>query len=448
LAPALSALALLALAACSRGSGFRTVVLVTIDTLRADHVGAYGYPRPTTPFLDSLAAGGVLFEAAYASSSHTAPSHATMFTGLYPEEHGVLQNGARLAEGQFTTLAEVMSQAGFRTGAFSAVGFLKQISQGFQHIDTWRSPPGSKRTRWAEETVSAALDWVGDRAARERVFLWVHLFDVHEHDLREGPHTELLHRVTQLDQEDGTAFAEYLRRVYPGGRVKRRQRVDLDYYDAQLAYVDRHIGRLYDRIADLREGPSLWVITSDHGEGLGNHGLRGHGRHLYNEQLRVPFIVHSSVPAWPPGRVGRLVRLVDLLPTIGVLAGASSHERRIEGVSLVPLLESPDASVPIDLVFAQRRPSEERPWLSELVLAAQGGRYKYIYHSERGDELYDLEADPRELINRVSDHRVEAARLKRWLLERYERMRQSRAGSSDEIAPEHLEELRSLGYID
>ena len=443
----------LATAGCSRPPDFRTVVLVTIDTLRADHVGVYGYPRPTTPFLDSLSETGVVFESAYSSSSHTAPSHATLLTALYPEAHGVLRNGSRLAPDRFETLAENLGDQGFESGAFTAVGFLRQLTEGFHHVDAHAIERGTKEFRLAEDTVTAALDWVAGRDDDRKLFLWIHLYDVHAHHRRDGPHVEFLRRLNEHVEADPEPFGAYLERTYGHRAVGRRVQEHLIHYDAQLAYTDRQIERLYRGVEKARSGASLWIVTSDHGEGLGNHGIMGHGRNLYVEQLRVPLIVHSSPNVWGPSRVDRMVRLVDIYPTVRELVAEAQEPSEketvpIDGVSLVPLLEAPDAQVSIDAVFAQRRPSDGRSWRDELVLAAQSEREKYIYHSGRVDEYYDLVVDPYERVNLIEEDRPEAARLKDWVLREYARMHEGRPETSPEIEPEHLEELRALGYID
>jgi arylsulfatase A-like enzyme len=167
----------------------RNVILVTIDTLRADHVGAYGYPRPTTPFLDDLAGRGVLFENAFSSSSHTAPSHATMFTSVYPQAHGVLENGTALPE-DLDTLAETLRDNGYQTAAFTSVRFLELLGRGFEHFDADRRLGGG--------TVTAARGWLAsDRDADRPLFLWVHVYDVHQYEIRDAGDTGFLEKMRQ-----------------------------------------------------------------------------------------------------------------------------------------------------------------------------------------------------------------------------------------------------------
>jgi arylsulfatase A-like enzyme len=222
-----------------------------------------------------------------------------------------------------------------------------------------------------------------------------------------------------------------------------------------LAYVDDQLAQLFASIEASETGrDTQWVITSDHGEGLGNHGYTGHGRYLYDEQLRVPLILYPGNPATPGTRIAPMVRTVDLHPTVVELAGleAPKLSQQMEGVSLVRLLEAPEAPLPIDYVYAQRRPSDEarakRGWEDGLVIAAQNLEEKYIFYEARADEYFDLTHDPGERVNLASERPTEAEALRRWLLETYSRVRAARPGEEQQIQPEFLEELRALGYVE
>ncbi len=226
-------------------------------------------------------------------------------------------------------------------------------------------------------------------------------------------------------------------------------------YDALLAYVDDQLSQLFASIEESEtERDTQWVITADHGEGLGNHGLMGHGRYLYEEQLRVPLILYPGDPATPGTRVAPMVRTVDLYPTLVELAGLEAPElsQEMEGVSLVRLLEAPEALLPIDYVYAQRRPSDDgraqRGWEEGLVIAAQNLDEKYIYYETRPDEYFDLTIDPDERVNLIGERPIEAEALRRWLLEKYSQMRAARPDEEQVIEPEFLEELRALGYVE
>lgn len=412
---------------------YRNVVLVTIDTLRADHLSSYGYPHPTSPFIDSLAQRGVLFENALAATSHTAPSHATMFTSLNPESHGVHVNGTRMPEGM-DTLASALGRHGYETAAFTGIRFLELVADGFDHFGIGN--------RQASRVVDRAIAWLDKQHSGAPVFLWVHLYDVHQHQVTKGPHQEFSAQVRAGDVNGEEAS---------GRRVSRRLRKRLLTYDARIAYVDDQVERLFDAVeSGGLEGDTLWVITSDHGEGLGDHGYMGHGKYLYSEQLHVPLILFPAPGATAGARIEGLSRLLDLRPTVfDLLKLEDPRASQHEGVSLAPYVLRPGASVDINFSYSQRRPAEGRKgWVPGLVIAAQTPEWKYIYNETREDEVYDLRSDPQEKTNLAGQELREAEQLRRWLLTQYRDMHENRPADAGEIEPEFLEELKALGYVD
>ena len=439
---------------------FDNVVLVTIDTLRADHLGTYGYPRPVSPFLDSLAAEGVRFDRAVAASSHTAPSHTSIFTSQFPARHGVLFNGVNLQPG-IPTLASTFRDAGFDTAAFVSVRFLRGSARGFE-TRNFHSKAGH---RSAERTVDRALEWLESREGDARFLLWVHLFDVHSSQKEGRPPADLLEEMRQdarardgelkrfLVQEHGIppSFLALEARRFEGRELERIHR-----YDALIASVDRELRRLFEGLDGMPSGSrTLWVVTADHGEGLGNHHYGGHGKHLYSEQIRVPLIFHGGANGFTPKTIDQQVRHVDLFPTIAELAGLDlqSADLELEGRSLVPLLDGLglDGTEP---AFAQRRPADslriKGGWPDELVLVAESDRFKYILHSEADDELYDLEADPLELENLIGTGLPEERELSSWLARKYQFMVEHPLTTDPEgvqIESEYVEELKALGYL-
>lgn len=415
---------------------FDNVVLITIDTLRVDHLGAYGYPRATSPFIDSLAADGVLFRNAFSASSHTAPAHTSMLTSLSPARHGVLKNGVALSD-NVETLAGVLSQHSFESAAFTSVSFLQGIGGDFDHLDA--------QARTGGETVEAALSFLRQRRSEKRLFLWVHLYDVHRHTKSGRVPKRFRDRVLETP-------APPLRR--PGSERNAFQRRDLDRYDGRVAYVDSEIQTLYEAMQSCCvEGSALWIITSDHGEGLGDHDHMGHGRYLYNEQVHVPLVLHAPDGQLPVSEVDALARHIDLMPTVLELVSLPAFEadQSMEGRSLVPHLDSAEGAMPVEIAFSQRRPTDEMRaelgWEEGLVITAQSLEAKYIYNEGRDDEFYDLETDPHELENLMEENRPEAERLKRWLMQSYAEMQKNSPGEPSEIQPEFVDELRALGYI-
>ncbi len=465
LGAAILALIVVSVVGCSpapeTAKSFDNVVLVTIDTLRADHLGAYGYPRPVSPFIDSLAAAGVRFDRAISSSSHTAPSHTSIFTSQYPARHGVLFNGVKLQPG-IPTLASTFREAGFETAAFVSVSFLRGSARGFSKR-SFHSRAGFRR---AERTVDEALKWLERRDEGKRLLLWMHLFDVHSSNDKARPPADLLEVMRQDSQQRGDELRQILIREqgipedflteeedrFDGGGALER----FDRYDAQIASVDRELRRFFEGMeSSTRDSRTLWVVTADHGEGLGNHEYIGHGKLLYSEQIRVPLILYSGDEQIAPRTIDQQVRHVDLLPTIAELAGVEldAETLELEGRSLVTLVQGAQIGQG-EPAFAQRRPAGESKsrlgWSKELVLAAEAERFKYILHSEGEDELYDLESDPLELENLIGTGLPAERELAEWLARKYQWMVEhplSESPGGVQIEAEYVEELKALGYL-
>ncbi|MGE5838080.1 MAG: sulfatase-like hydrolase/transferase [Acidobacteriota bacterium] len=363
------------------------ILLVTIDTLRWDHVGAYGDSRAATPVLDSLARRGAKFETAVAHVALTAPSHASMLTGLIPPRHGVRDNGAFALPANLQTLASRFAEAGYDTAAFVSGFPLDRrfgFSTGFAVYDDWlpRGPGAGSRAyveRRADDTTTRVLGWIDGRAQSNRDpgsvrpwFLWVHYFDPH------------------AAYEPPPEFA---------ARFPDRP------YDGEIAFVDAQLGRLVQRLdqgGDLAR--TIVLVTADHGESLGEHGEQTHGTFVYDATLRVPLIVAG--PGISAGTTLRVVaRGVDVMPTLLDLAGIRI-DAGLDGRSLRPALggqSMPDASVYLEGLVAERHLGWA-PLYGIRTLA-----FKYIDAPTR--ELYDLSADASEVTNRIDDHRDRAGAL-------------------------------------
>jgi len=330
------------------------VLLVSMDTTRADHLSAYGYPRPTSRFLTSLAEQGVRVEAAYSPSATTGPSHASLFTALPPIAHGVRKNGHTLAD-PHETLAERLSSAGYETGAVVSSFVLSRefgYDQGFADYDddVSRADTPEATMVWegrtvdgrfygsADDTTDRALRWLRERSHPEDpFFLFVHYFDPHDPYLPP---------------------ADYRPPFDPTRKEALKLNRTIFLYDTLLAFTDREIGRLLEALE--REGladDTLVVVTGDHGEGLMTHGHMYHGVHVYEEAVRVPLIVR-----WP-GRVpaGRVVAapfaIVDLAPAILELAGVESADALGARGLAARLLGEPVEDAPAERVaHASARP--------------------------------------------------------------------------------------------
>lgn len=301
-----------------RASERPSVLLVSIDTLRADHVGAYGAAHAQTPGIDALAESGVLFEQAFAPVPLTLPSHATLLTGLEPPRHGVRHNGIHRL-GEVDTLAQRLAGAGYRTGAFVGSFVLSAgtgLSRGFARYDDTMSrqsfSQGVFLERSAEEVTEAALRWL--REAEGPTFAWVHYYDPH------------------LEHRAPAEFSE---------RFPERP------YDAEIAYVDQQLGRLVEAFRRrFGEERALVVVTADHGESRGEHGEQTHGYTLHDGVLRVPLLVSGG--AAPAGRrIGEVVGVVDVAPTILSLLGLPPL-READGRDLAALWAETAAGVASD----------------------------------------------------------------------------------------------------
>jgi len=426
------------------------VVLVTLDTTRADHLGCYGYARRTSPRLDALASEGTVFLHAQAQASVTPVSHASIFTGRFPYRHGLRclhgRWGTRLNE-DVPTLAEMLRSQGYRTGAFISAfpaGSAFGLERGFEVFDeafdgeASRSGTGVVRTGAAQRTAAAtnrrAFDWIDETAAETDapLFVWAHYFDPHD---------------LELVPED----ASFLER-FPADPGDPKSPF-VAKYDGEILYMDEQLGRLIDRVRSLGR-PTLVAVVGDHGEGLGQHDWWGHGI-LYQEQIRVPFVLHG--PGVPSGvRVESLVRTVDVVPTL--LAGIGivlEDASTVDGVDLGPLVrgEARDLGL-VSYADSLNMLGYRVPWSDEVLdekrdqlFALTEGRWKYIHYrlGSRPDELYDLEADPRETADLAAARPDVAARMKRELLDRG--ILRAEIGTEGAMDPREVERLKALGYI-
>jgi arylsulfatase A-like enzyme len=375
------------------------VVFVSVDTLRADALGTYGSPVPT-PVIDRLGREGVVFEQAYAPVPFTAPTHATLFTGLEPLRHGLDYNGQRLITGP-ATLAERFAEGGYATAAFVSSFVLERRfgwDRGFEHFDddfpeegaSWdTSLPGFWHLhhlqgfdRPAATTTDAAAAWL--ETVEEPFFLFVHYFDPH------GPYRPPASFDSRVA---GDAVALAGRSV--SGTSASALRELLRLYHGEVLYVDFELGRLLEAVERRTSRPPLVLVTADHGEGLGQHNLIGHNANLYDELLRVPLIFH-----WPavlePARVMGSVGLADVAPTLVDLAGLPPLVGA-DGASLATVLDGHGEQTARPL-YAHRQadPKASRdPHLHSL----RSGRWKYIRAINGDDELYDLQEDPGESRN-------------------------------------------------
>jgi choline-sulfatase len=351
-------------------AGFN-VLLVTLDTTRADHLGCYGYPTARTPNLDALAHGGLQFAQAIAPAPLTMPSHTTMLTGEDPPTHGVRDNGFRLADGH-TTLATILADRGYTTAAFVSSFVLDKrfgLAQGFQTYDGIRATDADTREavgaadanrRPAAEVTSAALAWLDHAGRAAQPFLaWIHYFDAHFPYLPPREYAE-----------------QFPRRPY----------------DAALAYIDTEFGRV---LAALRQDGldrrTLVIVAGDHGEGLEQHGEPTHGYLIYDSTMHVPLILYNRTLFGRPRIIAdRVVGLADITPTVLDLLGIPAPGP-FDGRLLLSEPPDPDRAIYIETLASRLN----NGWASLHGLRRLND--KYILAPE--PEYYDLRTDPRELHN-------------------------------------------------
>ncbi|MBN2586144.1 MAG: sulfatase [Candidatus Fermentibacteraceae bacterium] len=393
---ALAAIPLLLILSCGRGDVEGTpdlnVVLVIIDTLRADHIGYWGYDRGTTPCLDSLAAAGTAWMETQAQSSWTLPSVASILTGLTPREHGAGYAGGELfgLSSSIRTLQGILHSRGWRSCGIFNVIFLNEdfgFHRGFDHFDC-RGITENSSTRRAGETVDTAIQWLEGLAEDDKFLLVVHFYDPHIPYDPPPPYDVM------FSDEGGTGGAGYSGLVMDTILAVNRGEASLslhglrmmtDLYDGEVAYTDGQIGRLFNYLTETGlSDRSLVIVTADHGEEFLEHSGLEHGRTLYQEVLHVPLIL--SGPGVPAGAIRtEPCAQVDILPTVLSYLG----------------LEIPAGPSGIDLLGGSGAGSRDLPssnlmWSAPAASVRRDDR-KIIWKAEDGGtEFYDLSEDPME----------------------------------------------------
>ncbi len=420
-APLLIALALAAAGCARHGAGTcDSLVLITIDTLRADHVSCYGHSPVPTPNIDAVAGRGARVERAWTSTPLTTPAHASILTGLYPPSHGVRNNARFCLPDDVTTLAEILAARGLRTAAFVGsftTSRLFGLGQGFETFDDdMGNDSGGRRRaeRPGDEVAARAVAWLEGHASKP-FFLWVHLYD---------PHTPY------VPPPDFAAR-------YPS-----------DPYSGEVAFADVQVGRVLKALQDMGASPRTVVVAmSDHGEGLDTHGEAEHGFLLYEETLRVPFVIEAPGKVAPGTTIRGVASVVDLVPTVlGLLSVPQPG-----GLQGEDLLAAPDPKKPPRTVYAETLyPHEEFGW--SALYACRREDLKVIEAPQR--ELYDLSADPAERHDLSSSRAGETREMIDDLHETAGRLvdpaRLAAAiglGAESGMDPETVTRLESLGYV-
>ncbi|HMA54182.1 MAG TPA: sulfatase-like hydrolase/transferase [Acidobacteriota bacterium] len=420
-AAALSA-ALIAVPSCSSkapadASGMNLLV-ITLDTTRADALGLYGDPHAVSPRIDELGRTGLVFEACYTPVPLTLPAHCSLFTGRYPVAHQVRNNGTYVLPPSERTLAAVLKDRGYETAAFVAsftVASKFGLGRGFdlydEDFETGTVIVDYTAEIPADRVTGKFTRWL-DRRTGGKFFSWIHFYDAHAPYV---PHGEA------GPAGDGSPWS---------------------LYEGEVRFVDTHVGRIVQALRDkgLYENTVI-VIVGDHGEAFGEHKERGHGIFCYEESLRVPLIIHNPRLFKTPKAVSGRLSLVDIMPGLLDLFKAPA-DAAIQGRSFWPLVEGKEEGrreIYFESLFGQ----EEFNWapLTGLI----DGPHKYI--SLPDAELYDLDADPKEAGNLLADHGETARAIDKKLAAFVERSASGTGASRRELSPSDVKKLTSLGYV-
>jgi arylsulfatase A-like enzyme len=424
----------------------RNLLLITIDTLRADRLGCYGWQDAQTPTLDSLAATGYLFESAHAQITSTIPSHASMMTSLYVRSHGVYAN-QQVLDGRAVTLAEVLDGSGYGTAAIlgiRALGARSGVTQGFQMEDAPDGPP-----RTAGEVTALAIPWLRRRAREGGSFLlWLHYYDPHlpyapPERFRRADPAFVGRFKTEITVADMMALGD--------GRIPLPTQPELRHawmlYDGEISYVDSEIARVLKVMRELGLARNTIVlVVADHGESHGDHGIFFDHFGLYDPTSRIPMIM--TIPGWAGGvRIRALVQSIDIMPTLLELLGLGLPQG-VEGVSLVPVLEEPGAEVNA-AAFSELTGNLQASVRTSAWKLISGIRSATLHAGETRSgsiELYNLRADPGETANVAGASPGQASALMRRL-EAWSRRREPRWGAPRRVDDETRKALEELGYL-
>ncbi len=422
---------------CRRVESPANLLLITLDTTRADHLGCYGYTNALTPALDSLAKNGVLFEQAYTPAPITLPAHTTMLTGLYPPEHGIRNNGKNSLNPQIPLLPEILSKRGYQTAAFIASTILDSkfgLSRGFDMYDDKSTAPANTSLsaitanddnlinyyRPATEITDAAIQWFSSMKKKHPFFCWVHFYDPHN---------------PRYDHKDifGNKFNSD--------------------YDAEIAFMDQQISRLLTFLQEKNLLQNTVIVAvGDHGESLGEHGENTHGLTVYNCVMRVPLIIAFPEKIKAGHRVTTTLPMTDLFPTILSMLSVNPQIYPKDDPRNLSLQTAIQRNVMTALAGKEIEP---RPWYGETYGTWENFRWsplqcyftaewKYILTAK--PELYNRVTDPGETNNIINSHSDISSNMQNSLTAFLKNIQPPLESSSIKLSAEERRSLESLGY--
>ena len=455
------------------------IMLIVMDTVRADHLSCYGYYRNTSPNLDAMAREGVIFTNAISPSPWTLPSHASMFTGLYPSQHGLNHRNFKLSP-QATTLADVLRNIGYQTVGFSCnpwVGKASGLDQGFEEFyEIWLPKDMPSIIRLGEKLLrlvnTGEMDkgaaqanlkikkWLGRWDRSKPFFIFVNYIEPHLGYYPPPPYNELFLEVSR-EKAEGVNQDPI---AYMARKVEMTEE-DFDIlkslYDGEIAYLDSRMGEIFSLMREMRIlDETLLIITSDHGENIGDHNLMDHQLCLYDSLIKVPLVIRYPKLISRGRTVSSPVQTVDILPTIfSILQDheTGNHLKGLPGKNILNTNNNVTRAVVAEYsrplltlrAFRSRFPEFNRmPHDREIKAFVKDG-VKYIWSSDGRDELYDLNQDPRESENIINKEPLKLSELRvslaRWVSSVSSRSTKARSATFDRATSE---KLRSLGYIE
>lgn len=444
----------------NKGKNDQNVILISIDTLRADHLGCYGYERDTSPNIDSLASESALFLNTYAPSPWTLPSHVSILTSLYGINHQVYYDDEKM-DSSIITLADILRQNHFFCSAFTGGGFVSSVYGFSKGFDTYDEGMGGVFHQDSAERVYGAVSGWLDRNRGKNFFLFIHTYQPHDPYACPYPYKTMF-----LDEDAKWRHINFL--GYLGGKKaifknlseEERQNA-IGLYDGEIRYTDEKlIGPLVEKLKEMAlYDQTMIIFTSDHGEEFYDHGGWGHGHSLYDESLKVPLIIKFPESKFRGEKFENIISLVDIMPTILEEMGLDFSDLILDGRSLMPVLKGKEKE---DRIFFADIGNNVLNSRIPQRAAMNSGKNKLIFNKRFSKEdlafflypppsldaveIYDLSEDPFETLN-MSNKRAELAnQIIREINDIYSKAKKRKIGKAD-IDERLKEQLRALGYI-
>jgi arylsulfatase A-like enzyme len=436
--------ALLFFGACRQPAGqseHKNVLLITIDTLRADHLGCYGYSRKITPTLDRLSENGILFENAFCAMPTTVPSHGSIFFGTWPRIHGSLSNSYLFSNRKLAFMPALLQKAGYTTSAFVSSRHLANAMSkvaGFNNLLFIQEQKASA-------TLNMALKWFAKNQTKP-FFVWIHLWDPHwPYDL----HPEIMPKINRDFRDDIPLHHGFLSKETYTPESSQKM---IDLYDNEIGYTDHQLGLFFEELRKTTQLENTMIlIMSDHGESLNELAPKynyafDHGEFLFDSELHVPLIVVLPQKRHAGSRVRQVVTLLDVMPSVLQFSGLPIP-KSVDGRSFLSLIQQKNSESYPDSIFVQRRifgDQQKNPAEKGEQVGIRSAKYKLIYNLSTGS--YDtyknfLEWEPFQLEDAAKNRML--LQLKQWLKQTESRI----PTNMESVTPEKIENLKSLGYV-